>query len=63
MANYANIVNIVSHGRHAGFGIPQISCIVNPWSLGCAFVSSQISLNYFLHKMPEKRPHAIAISF
>ena len=50
MANYTNIVNIVNHVRRARLGLPQTSYIVNPWSIGCAFVSLQVSLNYFLHE-------------
>ena len=63
MDNYANMVNIVSHVKRARLGIPQTPCIVNPWSLGCAFVSLQVSSNYFLHEIPEKRSHVITIFF
>ena len=59
MANYTNIVNIVSDVRRARLEIPQTSCVINPWSLGFVFMSLQVSLHFFLHKMPEKRPHCL----
>ena len=62
MTNSTNIASIVSHARSARLATPQTSCIVNPWSLGCAFVPLQVSLNYFPHEIPEKRPHVITIS-
>lgn len=61
MDNYTNTVNIERHVRRARFGIPQTPCIVNPWSLGCSFAHCTV-LDYFLHEMPEKRPHAVIIS-
>ena len=63
MAYYTNIVAIISHAKHARLGTLQNSYIVNPRGLGCAFVSIQVSLDYFLHDIPEERPHAITILF
>ena len=51
------------HVRHTRLRTPQTSVILNPWSLGCASVPLQLSLNYFLHEIPEKRQHALTISF
>ena len=48
--------------RCASFGILQTFYNINLWSLGCAFVSFQVSLKHFLHEMPDKRPHAMTIS-
>ena len=62
MTSYTNAINIVSHVRRVRLGIPQASYIVDPWNLGCAFVLLQVSLNYILHEMPEKRLHAMTIS-
>ena len=55
MANYTNIVSIVSHARLKRLGTSQTSSIVHPWSLGCAFVPLQESLNYFPYEIPEKK--------
>ena len=55
MANYANIVSIVNHAQLKRLGPFQTSSIVRPWSLGCAFVSLQESLNYVPYEIPEKK--------
>ena len=55
MANYTNIVSIVSHTTFKRLGTSQTSSIVHPWSLDCAFVQLQESLNYFPYEIPEKK--------
>ena len=55
MANYTNIVSIVSHTRFKRLGTSQTSSIVHPWSLDCAFVQLQESLNHFPYEIPEKK--------
>ena len=55
MANYTNIVSIVRHTRFKRLGTSQTSSIVHPWSLDCAFVQLQESLNYFPYEIPEKK--------
>ena len=57
MTNYTNIVSIVSHARLKKLETSQTSSIVNPWSLSCAFVLLQESLNYFPYEIPGKKDH------
>ena len=62
MANYTN--STVSHARCTRLGTLQTSSLANPWSLGCALlVPLQVSLNYFLNEILEKRPHARLTNF
>ena len=55
MVNYTNMVIIVSSTRLKRLRASQTFSIVHPWSLGCAFVPLQESLNYFSYEIPEKR--------
>ena len=52
MANYTNIV--VCHTRRTRLGTPQTSCNVP--------LHFTLYLNYFLHKIPKKKAHAITIT-
>ena len=38
MANYTNMVSLVSHARRKKLGTSQTSSTVHPWRIGCAFV-------------------------
>ena len=55
MSNYTNIVSIAIHAKLKGLGTSQNSSFVHPWSLGCAFVPLQESLNYIPYEIPEKK--------
>ena len=57
MANCTNIVSMMSHAKLKRLGTSQTSSIVRPWSLICAFVPLQESLNYFPYEIPEKKDH------
>ena len=55
MANYTNIVSIVSHVKLKRLQTSQTSSIVRPWSLSCTFVPLKESLNYVPYEIPEKK--------